>query len=87
MNEKTRRLKWLAEIKFRVGQTVRISKAKLSFAKGGEQNYTTKEFKILKFIHRTPRPVYELEYLHGQRTDGQFYTQELTPGRITKQTT
>jgi transposase InsO family protein len=87
MDEKTRRLKRLAEIKFRVEQTVRISKAKLKFAKGVEQNYTTEIFKIRKIICRTPRPVYELEDLRGQRTDGQFYTEELTPVRITKQTT
>jgi hypothetical protein len=37
MNEKAQRLKRLAEIKYRVGQYVRISKQKLKFAKGGEQ--------------------------------------------------
>jgi hypothetical protein len=38
-------------------------------------------------VRRTPRPVYELEDLGGQRIDGQFYTEELTPVRITEQTT
>jgi hypothetical protein len=34
-----------------------------------------------------PRPVYELEDLRGQQIDVQFYTEDLTPVRITKQTT
>ena len=37
-------------------------------------------------MHRTPRPVFELEDLCGQEI-GQFYTEELIPVRITKQTT
>ena len=35
---------------------------------------------------RTPRPVYELEGLNKQLIDGQFYEEELTPLRFTKQT-
>jgi hypothetical protein len=87
MNEKAQRLKRLAEIKYRVGQYVRISKLKMKFAKGGEQNYTTEIFMICKIIRRTPRPVYELEYLRGQRIDGEFYAEELSPVRITERTT
>jgi hypothetical protein len=56
----------------------------MKFAKGGEQNYTTEIFKIRR---RTPRPVYELEDLLVQRINGQFYTEELTPVRITERTT
>jgi hypothetical protein len=87
MTEKAQRLKRLGEIKYRVGQYVRISKQKLKFAKGGEQNYTTEICKIRKVIRRTPRPVYELEDLRGNRIDVQFYTEELTPIRITERTT
>jgi hypothetical protein len=88
MNEKAqRRLKRLARIKFRVGQYVRISKQKMKFAKGGEQDYATEIFRICKIVCRTPRPVYELEDLRGKRIDGQFYTEELTPVRVTEQTT
>ena len=42
-------------------------------------------FGIIKMIHRTPRPVYELEDLNRKVIDGKFY-EELTPLRITKQT-
>ena len=35
-----------ASVTFSVGQHVRISKQKLKFAKGGEQNYTTELFKV-----------------------------------------
>jgi hypothetical protein len=50
-----------AVAKFRVVQYVRISKEKLIFAKGVEQNYTTEIFKIRKVVHRRLRLVYELE--------------------------
>jgi hypothetical protein len=59
----------------------------MKFAKGGEQNYTTEVFRIIKEIRRTPRPVYELEDLNSKVIDGQFYSEELTPVRITKRTT
>jgi hypothetical protein len=72
--------------KFNVGQHVRISKEKMKFAKGGEQNYTTEIFRIIKVIRRTPRPVYELEDLNGKIIDGQFYGEELTPVLISKRT-
>ena len=47
-------------VRFRVGHHVRISKDKLKFAKGSEQNYTDGIFKINKLFGRPPRPVYEL---------------------------
>jgi hypothetical protein len=87
MNEKAHRLKRLAEIKYRFGQYVRISKQKLKFVKRREQNYTTEIFKLCKTIRRTLRPVYEFEDLRGNRIDGQFYTEELTPVRITERIT
>jgi len=46
----------LSKPKFRVGQHVRISKEKMEFAKGGEQNYSTEIFKIRKVVYRTPAP-------------------------------
>ena len=73
--------------KFHIGQHVRISREKMRFAKGAEQNYSTEIFRIAKVIERSPRPVYELEDLNKTLIDGQFYQEELTPARITKQTT
>jgi len=61
---------------------VHISKEKMRFAKGGEQNYTTDVFRIMKVIRMAPRPVCELEDLSGKVIDGQFYGEELTPVRI-----
>jgi len=46
----------IAQPRFRVGQHLRISKEKMKFAKGGEQNYSTEVFRIIKVIRRTPRP-------------------------------
>jgi len=45
---------------YNVGQHVRISNEKMKFAKSAEQNFSTEVFRIIKVIHRTPRPVYEL---------------------------
>ena len=59
----------------------------MKFAKGGEQNYTTEIFKVRKVVHRTSRPVFELEDLRGRAIDGLFYSEELVPVRVTKQTT
>jgi len=72
MQGKACRTRRLSELKFRVGQHVRISKEKVKFAKGEEQNYTTEIFKVRKVVHRTPWPVFELEDLRGQEIEGQF---------------
>jgi len=77
----------IAKPRFRVGQHVRISKEKMKFAKGGEQNYSTEVFRVIKVIRRTPRPVYELEDLNHKVIDGQFINEELIPVQITKRTT
>jgi len=76
----------IKKAKYSVGQHVRISKEKMRFAKSAEQNFSTEIFRIIKVIRRTPRPVYELEDLNKQLIHGQFYEEELTPVRITKQT-
>ena len=76
----------IAQPRFRVGEHVRISKEKMKFAKGGDQNYTTEVFRIIKVIRRTPRPVYELEDFNQKVIDGQFFNEELIPVRITKRT-
>ena len=41
----------------------------------------------MKDIERRPRPVYDLEVLNKMLTEGQFYGEELTPLRISKETT
>ena len=70
--------------KYSVGQHVRISKEKMHFAKGAEQNYSTEIFRVTKVIKRRPRPVYELQDLNNTPIDGQFYQEELVPVRISK---
>jgi predicted amino acid dehydrogenase len=79
--DKTRRL---SKLKIRVGQHVRISKEKMKFAKSREQNYTTEIFKVRKVVHRIPLPGFEIKDLRGQEIEGQFYSEELVPVRITK---
>jgi hypothetical protein len=65
---------------------VHISKEKIKFAKGGEQNYTMEVFRIIKVIRRKPPPVYELEDLNRKLINGKFYNEDLKPVRITKHT-
>jgi hypothetical protein len=76
----------MAKPKFSAGQHVRISKEKMKFAKGSEQNFSTEIFKIVKVIRRIPRPLYELQDLNGTPIDGAFYQEELVPVRISKRT-
>jgi hypothetical protein len=86
MRGKAAQTRSLSKRKFLVGQHVRISK-EMKFPKGGEQNYTTEIFKTRKVVYRTPRPVFELEDLRGEDIEVQFYSEELVPVRISKQTT
>jgi hypothetical protein len=73
--------------KFRVGEHVLVSKGKMKFTKGAVQNFSQEIFRIIKVIYRTPRPVYELEYLNNTPTVGRLYQVGMTPVRITKRTT
>jgi len=77
----------VVNVKFRVGQHVRISKEKMKFAKGGEQIFSTEVFRSTKFIERWPRTIYELEDLNKSPIEGEFYGEVLTPVRISKHIT
>ena len=76
-----------AAVRFSVGQHVRISKEKLKFAKGGEQNYTTEVIRISEVVRPDQRPVYEVQSLLGKHIAGQFYAKELRSVLATKITT
>ena len=69
MNTKKRRVRTV-RAQFRVGQYVRVSKEKMKFAKGYEQNFSTEIFRIANVIERDPRPVYEPEDLNKTPVDG-----------------
>ena len=62
--------------KFRVGDRVRISKAKRHFEKGYIANWTEELFTIVD-AHRSNPPVYRLVEWHGEKLDGTFYEPEL----------
>ena len=63
--------------KFKIGDTVRISKYKSIFTKGYEANFTEELFKITKVIRGDPT-VYEIEDLEGEPIIGKFYEEELS---------
>ena len=54
---------------------------------GRRTKFSPEIFKIVKVIHRRPRVVFKLDDLNGTPIDGQFYSEELTPVRITSRTT
>jgi len=61
--------------KFKVGDSVRVSKYKI-FKKGYTPNWTTEVFTIVK-IQRTNPVIYLLEDYHGKSVAGTFYEHEL----------
>ena len=63
----------------RVGDTVRLSKTKLTFEKGYRPNWTEELFTISERIPRRPYPVYKVIDLMGDRVEGTFYAVELLP--------
>jgi transposase InsO family protein len=72
--------------RYKVGQTVRIGMQKFKFAKGFEQNFSREIFKISKVIKHSPEPVFELRDLNDVAIDGNFYSYELTPVKISSST-
>ena len=75
----------MAKVNFKVGQHFRISKKKIMFANGVEQNFSTEILRNANVIDRRPRLVYELEDVNTTPKEGQFYGEEMTPFRILKQ--
>jgi len=64
--------------KFNVGDLVRISKQKLTFTKGYQQNWTTEMFRIKKIRYFTRPITYSLEDLDGNQISGAFYQNEIS---------
>ena len=63
--------------KFRIGDTVRVSKYKSDFGKGYEANFTEEIFKVIKVFRGRPT-AYELEDHKGELIIGKFYEEELS---------
>ena len=72
--------------KYRVGDCVRISKAKRQFKKGYMANWTEELFTIVD-AHRSEPPVYRLTDWHGERLVGTFYEPELQKVVVSKDKT
>jgi len=76
---KADRARRLSKLIFRVGQHVRISKEKMKFAKGGEQNYTTEIFKVRKVVYRTPVPCLNSRTCAAKRSKDSFTAKSCFP--------
>ncbi|KMQ82331.1 hypothetical protein RF55_23325 [Lasius niger] len=61
---------------FQVGDTVRVSKHKLTFEKGYETNWSEELFVVTECVPRHP-PVYRIKDLMNEPIEGTFYAQEL----------
>ena len=83
MNKHIRRVRTISA-RFRVGQHVRISKEKMKFKEAPKKILIGKYFELTRILENT-QAVYELEDLNKTPIEGQFYQEELTPVRITKQ--
>jgi len=70
------RIKIAGPAKFKVGDSVRVSKYKTIFEKGYTPNWTTEVFKIVK-VQRTNPVTYLLEDYRGKSVAGAFYEREL----------
>ncbi|XP_035205398.1 uncharacterized protein LOC118180402 [Stegodyphus dumicola] len=62
--------------RLKVGDIVRISKQKMKFEKGYEQNWSRELFSIYEVLEREI-PVYKLKDLSNEIIKGSFYEQEL----------
>ncbi|XP_011684988.1 PREDICTED: uncharacterized protein LOC105448225 [Wasmannia auropunctata] len=69
-------VKIAAPARFKVGDSVRVSKFKTIFDKGYTPNWTTEVFKIIK-VQKTNPATYLLEDSRGKLIAGGFYEYEL----------
>jgi hypothetical protein len=65
------------DIKFKMGDYVRITKYKSIFSKGYERNWNNEVFQIDKILLNNALPMYELIDLTNQKVKQKFYSQEL----------
>ena len=54
-----------------------MTKVKVKFAKGYEENFSKEIFRVVKVVPRVPQPVYELSDLENRPIEDQFYNYEL----------
>ena len=69
-------LKAPVKFKFKVGDTVRITKEKGKLSKGYQPNFTQEVFRVKECLNRSPA-TYRLEDASGEPIDGIFYNSEL----------
>lgn len=69
---------------FKIGDTVRVSKHKLTFEKGYETNWSEELFVIAECVLRVP-PVYRIKDLMRESIQGTFYARELQRVRAKEQ--
>ena len=66
----------IRELKFKLGDQVRISKSRRAFQKGYLPSWTQEIFTVTKIIPRVP-PVYRLRDYIDDEIEGVFYAEEL----------
>ena len=64
--------------KFKVGDTVRISRYKSHFDKGYEANFTEEKFRVTKVFRGDPN-MYEIQDSEAEPIIGKLYEEEMSP--------
>ena len=77
--EKKKNLISARKAKYKEGDLVRVSRAKVAFEKGYEAKWSEEIFRIHRVLEWRKPHVYELRDLAGEVIDGFFYEQELSP--------
>ena len=67
----------IRELKFKLGDQVRISKLHRTFKKGSLPSWTQEIFTVTKLIIPRVPPVYQLRDYADDETEGMFYAEEL----------
>ena len=65
-------------IRFRIKDLVRISRSRLTFARGYDRKSQEEIYRIVKIIKKFPRVLYQIETLDGEEVIGHFYQEQLT---------
>lgn len=76
------RKKSVSKNKFKIGDTVRISKASRTFKKGYLKGWTDEVFIVTNVLRKTIPVTYKLSDIRGENITGTFYNEELNRVRL-----
>ena len=72
------KIKPTKEIKYKVGDFVRIAVSKPKFSRGYDAKSNEEIYKVMKVIKKFPRVLYQIATLDGDHVIGSFYQEQIT---------